>query len=83
MAGIPVVAKLHNYVDLTRYRYVNTLIATTADECRYALAQGWVSEPSDDYPKLFVAAGAESASGPDRATAPAVELWTVCAQEGV
>ncbi len=41
MAGIPVVAKLHNYVDLTRYRYVNTLIATTADECRYALAQGW------------------------------------------
>lgn len=39
--SIPVVAKLHNYVDLSRYRYVDTLIATTVDECRYTLDQGW------------------------------------------
>lgn len=40
-AGVPVVSKLHNYVNLRRYRYVNTLIGTTEDQRRHALSQGW------------------------------------------
>jgi glycosyltransferase involved in cell wall biosynthesis len=39
--GIPVVSKLHNYVDLSRYRYVDHLLCTTLDQCHYALANGW------------------------------------------
>lgn len=42
--GIPVVAKLHNYVDLRAYRHVSMLIATTQDERRYAEQAGWPRE---------------------------------------
>ena len=41
MAGVPVVAKLHNYVDFNRYRYVHTIIGTTEDQRRHALNQKW------------------------------------------
>lgn len=40
-ARVPVVAKLHNYVSLDRYRYVHTLIGTTEDQRRYAIEQQW------------------------------------------
>jgi len=39
--GIPVVSKLHNYVQLERYKHVHTLIGTTEDQRRHALEQGW------------------------------------------
>ncbi|AQQ71318.1 GDP-mannose-dependent alpha-(1-6)-phosphatidylinositol monomannoside mannosyltransferase [Limihaloglobus sulfuriphilus] len=39
--NIPVVSKLHNYVKLSRYRYVDVLIATTQDQREYALSNGW------------------------------------------
>ena len=42
--GIPVVAKLHNYVNLKAYRFVSRLIATTRDEERYAVKAGWPRE---------------------------------------
>jgi glycosyltransferase involved in cell wall biosynthesis len=39
--GLPVVSKLHNYVDLHRYKYVDVLIGTTEDQKRHALLNGW------------------------------------------
>lgn len=44
IAGIPVVAKLHNYVDLKKYRHVHTLLCTTRDQQSYVLNQGWPEE---------------------------------------
>ncbi len=41
LAGIPVVSKLHNYVELKRYKYVSHLIGTTEDQRRHALEKGW------------------------------------------
>lgn len=41
MEGIPVVSKLHNYVQLDRYRYVHTLIGTTEDQRQHALRLNW------------------------------------------
>ena len=41
LAGVPVVAKLHNYVDLGRYKYVHTLFCTTQDQRRHVLEFGW------------------------------------------
>jgi len=41
LAGIPVVAKLHNYVDLKRYKYIHTLLCTTKDQRRHVLEQAW------------------------------------------
>ena len=41
MAGVPVVSKLHNYVQLGRYRYVDTLIGTTEDQRKHALSLKW------------------------------------------
>jgi glycosyltransferase involved in cell wall biosynthesis len=41
MAGVPVVSKLHNYVQLERYRYVHTLVGTTEDQRRHALKLDW------------------------------------------
>lgn len=43
-AGIRVVAKLHNYVNLKKYCHVHTLIGTTEDQQRYALEQGWPAD---------------------------------------
>lgn len=42
--GVPVVSKLHNYVDLARYRYVHTLIGTTKDQRQHALNAAWPDE---------------------------------------
>jgi glycosyltransferase involved in cell wall biosynthesis len=44
IAGVPVIAKLHNYVELKRYRYVHTLICTTEDQRRHVLRFGWPKE---------------------------------------
>lgn len=41
ITGIPVVAKLHNYVDLKKYKHVHTLFCTTQDQQRHAIGQGW------------------------------------------
>ncbi|MEH6578326.1 MAG: glycosyltransferase [Amphritea sp.] len=41
MVGVPVVSKLHNYVQLQRYRYVHTLIGTTEDQRQHALNLSW------------------------------------------
>lgn len=41
LAGVPVISKLHNYVDLNRYRNVNRLLCTTQDQRRHVLEQGW------------------------------------------
>jgi len=41
LAGVPVVSKLHNYVQLNRYRYVHTLIGTTEDQRKHALKLDW------------------------------------------
>ena len=41
LAGVPVVAKLHNYVDLGRYKYVHTLFCTTQDQRRHVLQSNW------------------------------------------
>ena len=40
-ARVPVVAKLHNYVDLARYKYVHTLFCTTQDQRRHVLEANW------------------------------------------
>jgi glycosyltransferase involved in cell wall biosynthesis len=40
-AGVPVVSKLHNYVDLARYKYVHTLFCTTQDQRRHVLDADW------------------------------------------
>lgn len=42
-AEVPLVSKLHNYVNLGRYKYVHTLIGTTEDQRCYALDKGWPS----------------------------------------
>lgn len=39
--GIPVVSKLHNYVDLARYKNVDRILTTTVDQREYALSHGW------------------------------------------
>ena len=39
--GIPVVSKLHNYVDLARYKNVDRILTTTEDQRAYALSHGW------------------------------------------
>jgi glycosyltransferase involved in cell wall biosynthesis len=38
--GVPLLVDVHNYVDLKYYRAVDLLVATTADELRYLLAEG-------------------------------------------
>lgn len=42
--GVPVVAKLHNYVKLKRYCYVDTLIGTTEDQRNHALKHDWPAD---------------------------------------
>ena len=42
--GIQVVSKLHNYVQLDRYRYVHTLIGTTEDQRQHALGLNWPAD---------------------------------------
>ena len=64
MAGVPVVAKLHNYVQLNRYHYVNRLIATTPDQKRHALSLGWPAERLSVIPNFSRVPPAESARRP-------------------
>ena len=39
--GIPVISKLHNYVDLAHYKNVDRILTTTEDQRAYALSHGW------------------------------------------
>ncbi len=41
LANVPVVAKLHNYVDLKKYRHVHTLLCTTQDQRKHVSKNGW------------------------------------------
>lgn len=41
LADVPVVAKLHNYVDLKKYRHIHTLFCTTEDQKKYVSNNGW------------------------------------------
>jgi len=41
IAGVPVVAKLHNYVSLKRYKHIHTLFCTTRDQRQHVLNQNW------------------------------------------
>lgn len=52
LAGIPVVAKLHNYVDLKRYRYVHTLFCTTQDQQKYVSKNGWPTDRVEVIPNF-------------------------------
>lgn len=52
IAGIPAVAKLHNYVDLKKYRHVHTLFCTTEDQRQHVLKSGWASERVEVIPNF-------------------------------
>ena len=52
IVGVPVVAKLHNYVDLTKYRYIHTLFCTTQDQLQYAIKNGWPVERVEVIPNF-------------------------------
>lgn len=41
MVNVPVVAKLHNYVELGRYRHMSMLLCTTEDQMRHIKSRGW------------------------------------------
>lgn len=52
IAGIPVVAKLHNYVELKKYKHVHTLFCTTKDQQRHVLEQGWPEDRVEVIPNF-------------------------------
>ena len=51
-AGIPVVSKLHNYVDLARYKHVHTLFCTTQDQRLHVLEAGWLADRVEVVPNF-------------------------------
>ncbi|HBR94045.1 MAG TPA: glycosyltransferase [Opitutae bacterium] len=51
-AGVPVVAKLHNYVQLARYKYVHTLFCTTQDQRRHVLEANWPEDRVEVVPNF-------------------------------
>ncbi|AQQ09291.1 Glycosyltransferase KanE [Sedimentisphaera cyanobacteriorum] len=58
---IPVIAKLHNYVALNKYRHIDMLIATTEDQKRHALNLGWPEQRVRVLPNFSRIEPAESA----------------------
>ena len=52
ISGVLVVAKLHNYVDLKRYKHVHTLLCTTQDQRRHVLEQGWPEDRVEVIPNF-------------------------------
>ena len=64
-AGVPVVSKLHNYVQLERYRYVHTLIGTTEDQRQHALKLNWPQERVTVIPNFSRVIPAEVARAPE------------------
>ena len=65
-AGVPVVAKLHNYVDLARYKYVHTLFCTTQDQRRHVLEAKWPAtqvEVIPNFSRIEPVAGARRLEG--------------------
>ncbi|HEY5653745.1 MAG TPA: glycosyltransferase, partial [Pontiella sp.] len=65
-AGIPVVSKLHNYVQLEKYRYVHTLIGTTEDQRMHALKLQWPEERVTVIPNFSRVVPADVARSPER-----------------
>ncbi len=65
-AGVPVVSKLHNYVQLKRYRYVHTLIGTTEDQRQHALDLNWPEQRVVVIPNFSRILPAEEARSPAR-----------------
>jgi len=57
---IPVVSKLHNYVDLKRYENVDHILATTQDQRAYALAHGWAEGSVSVIPNFSRVTAADS-----------------------
>jgi glycosyltransferase involved in cell wall biosynthesis len=70
LAGVPVVSKLHNYVQLDRYRYVHTLIGTTEDQKAHALSNGWPEERLVVIPNFSRVPPAGAVRGPREAGRP-------------
>ena len=64
-AGVPVVSKLHNYVQLERYRYVHTLVGTTEDQRRHALNLNWPEDRVTVIPNFSRVAPVEQARAPE------------------
>jgi glycosyltransferase involved in cell wall biosynthesis len=52
LAGVPVVAKLHNYVDLKKYRHIHTLFCTTEDQKKYVSNNGWPEDRVEVVPNF-------------------------------
>lgn len=65
MAGVPAVAKLHNYVGLKRYRYVHTLIGTTRDQREHILRCGWPEDRVTVIPNFSRVSPAAAARPPE------------------
>jgi len=62
--GVPVVSKLHNYVQLDRYRYVHTLIGTTEDQRQHALKLNWPADRVTVIPNFSRVLPVEEARSP-------------------
>lgn len=52
LAGVPVVAKLHNYVDLQKYRHIHMLFCTTEDQQKYVSDSGWPADRVEVIPNF-------------------------------
>ena len=52
IAGVAVVSKLHNYVNLKRYKYIHTLFCTTKDQQKYASGNGWPADRIEVIPNF-------------------------------
>jgi hypothetical protein len=83
LARVPIVAKLHNYVNLKKYCHINTLICTTQDQRRYAIAQGWPSNRIYVIPNFSRVKPAEGGALARIPTASSVIVWAVCSQKGI
>jgi len=66
LVRVPVVSKLHNYVRLEEYRHVHTLIGTTEDQRRHALAKGWPADRVTVVPNFSRLRPVDSARSPAR-----------------
>jgi glycosyltransferase involved in cell wall biosynthesis len=52
IADIPVVAELHNYVDLKRYKHAHTLFCITQDQKKYVCEEGWPEARAEVVPNF-------------------------------
>ena len=56
--SIPIVSKLHNYVELKKYKYTHTIIGTTEDQRQHVLKQNWPEERATVIPNFSTLAPA-------------------------